>query len=87
MLLTLGIAFLGFPVFAGVFGARIDLGKAFLLALVVDTALAAVYVGGIRIARRSPDGSLRAIPPAIACAVLAPLAIIGGNLVFAVAAR
>ncbi|MEO8528086.1 MAG: hypothetical protein ABI435_03315 [Pseudolysinimonas sp.] len=83
----MGIAFLGFPVFAGVFGAQIDLGRAFLVALVVDLVLAAVYVGGILIARRRPDGSLRAIPPAIACTVLVPLALIGGNLVFAVAAR
>ena len=84
---ALGVGFLGFPVFAGMFGAPIDLGLAFLLATIGDLVLAGVYVAGILIARRDATGRLRAVPPAIAFGVLVVGFIVAGNVIFAVAAR
>ena len=70
VVLTLGIGLLGMPVFIGMFGAPIDLGLAFLLATIADLVLIGVFVAGILVARRDPAGRLRALPPAIALAVL-----------------
>ena len=68
--LFLGVGAVGLPVFAGVMGAPVDLGLAFGLAAAADVLFAGVYVAGLRVARRAPSGQLRAIPPAIAAAVI-----------------
>ena len=70
VVLTLGIGLLGMPVFIGMFGAPIDLGIAFLAATIADLVLIGAYVAGILVARRDASGRLRALPPAIAFAVL-----------------
>jgi hypothetical protein len=70
LILTFGIGSLGMPVFVALLGAPIDLGRAFLSAAAADVALAGVYTAGLLVARRAPDGRLRAIPPAIAAGVL-----------------
>ncbi len=87
MIIFFGVGFLGFPGIAWVFGAPLDIGRAIVVATVADLVLAGVYVAGILVARRSPDGRLRAIPPAIAAGVLFIGFIVAGNLIFTVAAR
>ena len=70
LILFVGMASLALPVIAGAVGERIHPGLAFLLAAAADLLLVGVYVAGILVARRGPSGHLRAVPPAIACAVL-----------------
>jgi hypothetical protein len=70
VVLTLGIGLLGMPVFVGMFGAPVDLGLAFVLATIADLILVGVYVAGILVARRDAAGRGRALPPALALAVI-----------------
>lgn len=81
--LILGIAWQGIPVFLFVMGAPVDVGKAFLLSLGADVLLAAVFTAGMLVARKRRDGTLRALPPAIATVILLPLAVIANTLVLA----
>ena len=87
LILFFGVGLLGFPGIVWAFGAPIDLGRAVLFGGVADLVFAGVYVAGILVARRRPDGRLRAIPPAVAAGVLFGGFIVAGNLIFTVAAR